>query len=152
MGRARDLANLGTITNNIATSNLATSYSTVSESYVDTGFSVTLNKKLSSSRILVIADLSIGSYQASSALNGIASVKIVESVNNLEKDYKGVVRVYNGGGAIATVNRVSLTFIDTNTGVGNRTYKVYLKCLGSSAELSGFNNLFTSDLTAIETF
>jgi len=150
MTRARDLAGS---TENIVTSGLyGTSHSTSSTSYQTTGLTVTINKRQPNSKIVINGDVSAGVYIASATTNGMVDLRITETVSGRAKDFKTVSRNYGVSGGVATVNRVSISWIDTQSGTGSRTYRVDFRMnTGTIAELNGFNNTdFTSELIAYE--
>ena len=150
MTRARDLASS---TENIVTSGLYTAqHSTSSSTYQPTGLTVTINKRQPNSKIVVNGDIAAGIYISVAATNGMIDVRLTETTSGRAKDFKCVSRVYGTNGGVATINRAALSWIDTQSGTGTRTYRVDFRLnTGTSAEINGFNTIdFTSELIAYE--
>lgn len=152
MTRARDLANAIALQDNRVVAVTQNNFSTTSSSYQNTGFSVTINKRLANSKIQLTGSLSIGTYISTAAGNGVTGVRFFETTSSRQFELGWMQRNYGVSSGIATISNVSGLWLDTETGTGSRTYRVDIVMGGgTSAELNGFNSSnFKSILIAEE--
>ena len=102
-------------------SQITSSETTTSNSYVDTGLHVTITPKYSSSKILIRASVCL--YQPNNA--GAASVTVKRGSTNLSSASYGFGYIYiaSGGGH---VNQTPIEFLDSPSTTSATTYRVQI--------------------------
>jgi hypothetical protein len=103
--------------------------------YADTGLTVSITPKFSTSKILVLISATVGCSGYNAGQNGVANFQIVRGSTSI---YVSTISTYNytgsGSGGISTTTPSALNYVDSPATTSSTTYKLqYKNTSGSSA-------------------
>jgi hypothetical protein len=103
--------------------------------YADTGLTVSITPKFSTSKILVLISATVGCSGYNAGQNGVANFQIVRGSTSI---YVSAISTYNytgsGSGGISTTTPSALNYVDSPATTSSTTYKLqYKNTSGSSA-------------------